>query len=105
MYIYLIGIVVTAVFWYVLLRARMKGFRVPLPEMFGGNLLDPINIKKAKREDLLVGWVLISLFWPIALACALFGFAVVMLMVSLVGSYNFVFKNEKILNFFFGDKK
>lgn len=63
--IYLLGVCISAIVWFFGIKIRQRGYYIPMPRKYDGNLLDPLD--KPERIDwtlLMLGWLVMSLAWP-----------------------------------------
>lgn len=66
--IYLLGVFISAVVWFALIKVRQKGFYIPLPALEGneGNLIDPLDYDGVDYRGLMIGWLIVAIAWPLA---------------------------------------
>lgn len=101
--IYLLSVCISAVVWFILIKFRQKGFRVPLPGK-AGNLLDPLNHGNVDWSLLMQGWFLMSVIWPIGWGLLVM-FYITAWVVTLIGmAWENTIGNEKLARKIFGGK-
>lgn len=102
--IYLLGVYISAVLWFILIKVRQTGWYIPMPRKFDGNLLDPLNHKNVDWNMLMLGWFLMAALWPIgwSLLILFYGIAWVLEIVTWV--WGKTIGNEDLARKIFGVK-
>ncbi len=103
--IYLIGCFLSCIVWFGMLKIRQKGFYVPMPKKYEGNLLEPLNHKEVDWSLVMLGWLIITVLWPLAwfFIILLFLFAYAITIVTWL--WNSTIGNEELARKIFGVKK
>ena len=105
MTVYLIGVWVSAVVWFLLIKFRQGGYYIRMPNKQMGNLMDPLDRSDVDYSQVMIGWFIVIFAWPVAwsLLIGIYVFAWIgelfcRLWINTVG-------NEKFTNKVFGVKK
>lgn len=101
---YLLGVCISAVAWFILIKVRQAGFYIPMPEKFGGNLLDPLDHKYVDWGLLMLGWCLISVLWPLGWTFLIGIYALAWLITVIVWLWERTIGNEDLARKIFGGK-
>lgn len=102
--IYLYGVFISAIVWFVLIKLRQGGFKIRMPRPRDGNILDPLNHGNVDYGSLMTGWFLMALLWPLGwfFLVGLFLIAWACEIIGLI--WQFTIGNEKLARKIFGGK-
>lgn len=107
MLLYLVGVLISGLLWFGLIKVRQKGFYIKMPKSFGKDsfFLDPLNHKNVDYSLVMIGLLLISFLWPLAwfFLLALYTIAYIIELVQWLWK-NSVGNDEFIKKFFGVDK-
>lgn len=102
--IYLLGVCISAAVWFILIKCRQEGFRVPLSGK-AGNLLDPLNHLNVDWSLLMLGWVVMAVLWPIGWGLLIMFYATAWVVAILGWAWENTIGNEDLARKIFGGKK
>lgn len=101
---YFVGVVVSAILWFLLIKLRQRGFYIPMPGA-DGNLLDPMNRPDVDYKIVMVGWVVFSVIWPLSWAFFVLCFALSCIIALLQLTWEKTLGNEKVIKKIFSIKE
>lgn len=101
---YLLGVVISGMLWFGLIKLRQKGFYVKMPKSFGKDcfFLDPLNDKSVDYSLVMLGLLLISLAWPIAWLFLLALYIIAYIIEFVMWSWKNSIGNDKFIKKLFG---
>lgn len=102
---YLLGVCISAALWFILTKFRQKGFHIPMPRQYDGNLLDPLNHKNVDWNLLMLGWFIMAVFWPVGWSLLVLLYAVAWLVTIIGFLWVNTIGNEKLARKIFGGKE
>jgi len=108
MTIYLVGAIVSCIVWFLLTKARIRGFYIPGPNILDleGPILPPLGVKdRFELRAVMVVWLLFTFAWPLCWAWLIFFTTVVWLAYAIVKLWSVTLGNEKLLRKIFGVEK
>lgn len=103
--IYLLGVCISAAVWFILTKVRQRGWYIPMPRKFDGNLLDPLNHDSVDWNLLMLGWFLMSAFWPVGWSLLIFFYVVAWIVEAVHWVWKHTLGNEQLARKIFGGKK
>lgn len=101
---YFIGVVVSAILWFILIKFRQRGFYIPMPGA-GCNLLDPMNRPGVDYQLVTIGWAVFSVLWPFSWAFFVLCFALSCFIALLQFVWEKTLGNEKVIKKIFSIKE
>lgn len=106
MIIYLIGALVSAVVWFLLIKFRQGGYCIRMPDKKMGYLLEPMDDKEyVDYSSVMVVWFIMAFAWPVAWSFLLLAYLSALLIFVIDRVWHKTAGNEKFTNKVFGVKK
>lgn len=105
MIIYLIGALVSAVVWFLLIKFRQGGFYIRMPEKRMGYFLDPLDKGYVNYSSVMVGWLIMTFAWPVGWFVLVMVYLVAVLMFIIKWLFCSTVGNDNFLHKVFGVKK
>lgn len=102
--VYFLGVIISAGVWFILIKLRQCGFYIPLPGKNGGNLLDPLNRGRINWNALMIGWLVMAVFWPFGWAFLILFYLIVCALTILIWLWQITIGNEKLARKIFNMK-
>lgn len=103
--IYLLGVCISAALWFLGIKLRQSGWYIQMPRKSDGNLLDPLNHKNVNYRPLMLGWVLMSVLWPLGWGLLILCYVVAWIIEIVCWIWNNTIGNEKLARKIFGGKE
>lgn len=103
--LYLLGVYISAVLWFILIKVRQTGWYIPMPRKFGGNLLDPLNHKNVDWNMLMLGWFLMAVLWPIGWSLLILFYVIAWVLEIVTWVWGKTIGNEDLARKIFGGKE
>lgn len=107
MLLYLLGVFISGLVWFSLIKVRQKGFYIKMPKSFGKDcfFLDPLNDKSVDYSLVMLGLLLISVLWPIAWFFLLALYTIAYIIEFVMWVWKNSVGNDKFIKKFFGVNK
>lgn len=108
MTIYLVGAIVSCIVWFLLTKARMRGFYIPGPDVLdtAGPILPPLVVNdRFDLRGMMVVWLLFTFAWPLCWAWLILITTLLWLTYAIVSLWTATLGNEKLLRKIFGVQK
>lgn len=99
---YILCCIISSAAWFFLIKLRQGGFRIPLPE--NSNLLDPLNHGNVNYKTLMLGWLIMTVFWFVGWPFLILFYVLAWIVYSIIAVYNLTIGNEKFAKRIFGGR-
>lgn len=107
MFLYFIGVLVSGLLWFGLIKLRQKGFGIKMPKSFGKDsfFLEPLDNISVNYSLVMIGLLLFSILWPIAWVFLFWLYIMAYIIEFVQWLWKNSVGNEKFVKKFFGVNK